>query len=72
LRNETSQSEEDDQESHKKEEVVCEKYCGFKTVIFFLTRGGIFVIRSLYAIDPEWFFRLTGGHSYPLRKGGEG
>jgi hypothetical protein len=60
LWNETSQGEEDDQESHK-EEVVCEKYCGFKSVIFFLTRGGIFVIRSRYTIDPEWFFGLTGG-----------
>jgi hypothetical protein len=45
LRDETSESEKGNQESYEKEEVVREKYFGFRAVIFFLTRWRIFVIR---------------------------
>jgi hypothetical protein len=53
LRNETSQNKEDDEESHEEEIVIRRVPPTTESDIFFLTRGGNFVIRSGYIIPLE-------------------
>jgi hypothetical protein len=50
LRNETSQSKEDDKESYEEEIVVRRIPPPIESDIFLLTRGGNFVIRFCYII----------------------
>jgi hypothetical protein len=53
LRNETSQSKENDKENHEEEIVIRRVSLPFDGHIFFLTRGGNFVIGLSYTIPLE-------------------
>jgi hypothetical protein len=53
LRNETSQSKENDKESHEEEIVIRRVSLPFEGHIFFLTREGNFVIGFCYIIPLE-------------------
>jgi len=72
LRNETSQSKKDHKESYEEEEIVVSMVPPpIESDIFFLTRGGNFVIGFGYIIPLESLLLQIKGLDL-MRKGGEG
>ena len=71
MRNETSQSKKDDKESYQEEIVISRVPPPIECDIFFLTRGGNFVIGLRYIIPSEYLLLQIKGLDL-TRKGGEG
>ncbi len=71
MRNETSQSKKDDKESYQEEIVISGVPPPIESDIFFLTRGGNFVIGLRYIIPSEYLLLQIKGLDL-TRKGGEG